>query len=147
VAQHGGGLPAAQQVGVVDAVPTRQHRVDQGQQLATRMGRAGPLTQIDQRIGGLLDAQPLGQRGGQQQAGAGDRVGVVEAGVELVQGVGGSHREKPSWLGNTAALASAILPGQRAFLIIRASHHSITATGRLGPNRSRGRTLARCLGH
>jgi hypothetical protein len=31
---------------------------------APRMGGAGPLAQVDQRIGGLLDAQPLGQRGG-----------------------------------------------------------------------------------
>jgi hypothetical protein len=45
VAQQAGGLPAAQQVGVVDAVGTRQHRVDQGQQLAPRMGGASPLTQ------------------------------------------------------------------------------------------------------
>jgi len=54
---------------------------------------ARPLAQIDQRIGGLLDPQPLGQGGHQQQARVGDRVGVVEAGVEPVQGVGGSHRE------------------------------------------------------
>jgi hypothetical protein len=36
-------VSAAQQVGVVDAVLTRQHRVDQGQQLASGVGRAGPL--------------------------------------------------------------------------------------------------------
>ena len=44
--------------------------------------------------------------------------GGVEAGVELVEGVGGSDRERPSWSGDTAAVAGAILPGQRAFLII-----------------------------
>jgi hypothetical protein len=54
---------------------------------------ASPLAQVDQRIGGLLDAQPLGQGGRQQQARVGDGMGVVEAGVELVEGVGGSHRE------------------------------------------------------
>jgi hypothetical protein len=48
------------------------------------MGRAGPLAQVDQLVGGLLDAEPLGQGGGQQQAGVGDGVGVVEADVELV---------------------------------------------------------------
>jgi hypothetical protein len=63
VAEHLAGGAAAQQVGVVDAVPTRQHRVDQGQQLAAGPVRAGPLTQVDQRIGGLLDAQPLRQGG------------------------------------------------------------------------------------
>ena len=68
MAQHLAGGATAQQVGVVDAVPTRQHRVDQGQQLAPRMGCASPLAQVDHLIGGLLDAQPLGQRGRQQQA-------------------------------------------------------------------------------
>jgi hypothetical protein len=40
---------------VIDAVATRQQRVDQGQQLAPGPVRARPLAQIDQRIGGLLD--------------------------------------------------------------------------------------------
>jgi hypothetical protein len=74
VAQHPAGGAAAQQGGGVDPVPTRQHGVDQGQQLAPRMGGASPLAHVDQRIGGLLDAQPLGQRGRQQQTGVGDRV-------------------------------------------------------------------------
>ena len=85
VAEHLAGGAAAQQGGVVDAVPTRQQRVDQGQQLAAGPVRARPLAQVDQRIGGLLDPQPLGQGGRQRQAGVGDGVGVVEAGVELVQ--------------------------------------------------------------
>jgi hypothetical protein len=48
-------VSAAQQVGVVDAVPTRQHRLDQGQPLAAGPVPAGPLAQVDRRIGGLLD--------------------------------------------------------------------------------------------
>ena len=75
MAQHLAGGATAQQVGVVDAVPTRQHRVDQGQQLAAGPGRASQLAQVDQLIGGLLDAQPLGQGGRQQQPGVGDGVG------------------------------------------------------------------------
>jgi hypothetical protein len=75
MAQHAGGLSAAQQVGVVDAVPTRQQRVDQGQQLAAGPVRARPLAQIDQRIGGLPPAARPGGR--QQQAGVGD--GVVSS--------------------------------------------------------------------
>ena len=43
-----------------------------------RPGRAGLLAQVDQRIGGLLDAQPLGQRGRQQQARIGHRMDVVK---------------------------------------------------------------------
>jgi hypothetical protein len=67
VAQHLAGGAAAQQVGVVDAVPTRQHRMNKGQQLAAGPVRASLLAQVDHLIGGLLDAQPLGQRGRQQQ--------------------------------------------------------------------------------
>ena len=78
MAQHLAGGATAQQVGVVDAVPTRQHRVDQGQQLAAGPVRASPLAQVDQRIGGLLDAQPLGQRGRQQRSRIGHRMGVVK---------------------------------------------------------------------
>ena len=37
------------------------------------------VAEIDQLVGGLLDAQPLGQRGGQQQPGAGYRTGVADA--------------------------------------------------------------------
>ena len=40
--------------------------------------RASPLAQVDHRIGGLLDPEPLGQGGSQQQAGVGDGVGVVK---------------------------------------------------------------------
>jgi hypothetical protein len=93
--------------------------VDQGQQLAAGMRRARPVAQVDQLVGGLLDAQPLGQRGSQQQARVGHRVGVVKADVELVQGVAGCHRESALLIGDTAAVAGAIVPGQRAFLIIR----------------------------
>jgi hypothetical protein len=35
---------------VVDAVPTRDHGVDQGQQLAAGPVRSGPLGQVDQRL-------------------------------------------------------------------------------------------------
>jgi hypothetical protein len=94
VAEHPAGGATAQQVGSVDAVPTRDHQVDQGQQLAARPGRTGPVSQVDQLVGGLFDAQPLGRRGSQQHTRIGDRVGVVEADVEPVQGVGGSHRER-----------------------------------------------------
>jgi hypothetical protein len=73
--------------------------VDQGQQLAAGPVCASPLAQVDQRIGGLLDAQALSQAGGQQQARVGDGVGVVEADVELVEGVGGLHRESALLIG------------------------------------------------
>jgi hypothetical protein len=78
VAQHLAGGAAAQQVGVVDAVGTRQQRMHQGQQLAAGPVRASPLAQVDHLIGGPLDAQPLGQGGRQQQARVGDGMGVVK---------------------------------------------------------------------
>jgi hypothetical protein len=37
-----------------------------------RVGGAGPLAQVDQLIGGLLEPEPPGQGGGQQEAGVGD---------------------------------------------------------------------------
>jgi hypothetical protein len=58
--EHLAGGATAQQVGVVNRVPTRQRRMDQGHQLAAGPVRAGPLAQVDQRIGGLFDAEPLG---------------------------------------------------------------------------------------
>jgi len=60
---------------------------------------AGLLAQVDHLVGGLLDAQPLGQGGRQQQARIGDGVDVVKAGVELVEGVGGCHRESALLIG------------------------------------------------
>jgi hypothetical protein len=38
--------------------------VDQGEQLAARVGRARPVPEIDQLVGGLLDPQPLCQGAG-----------------------------------------------------------------------------------
>jgi hypothetical protein len=60
---------AAVLVVVVAAVAQHQVRVAPGPV------RASPLAQVDQRIGGVLDAEPLGQ-GGRQQARVGDGVGV-----------------------------------------------------------------------
>jgi hypothetical protein len=86
--QHLAGSAAAQQVGVVDAVPTPQHRVDQGQQLAAGPVRASQLAQVDQRIGGLLDAEPPGQGGSQQQAAVGDGGGCRRSSCRAGPGCG-----------------------------------------------------------
>jgi hypothetical protein len=60
-------------------------------------GRAGAVTEVDELVGGLLDPQPLGQRGGQQQSGMCDGPGIVEGDLDLVQhDVGGSHRKGAS---------------------------------------------------
>jgi hypothetical protein len=43
--------------------------VNQGQQLAAGPVSASPRAQVDDRIGGLLDAEPFGQRGPENTAG------------------------------------------------------------------------------
>jgi hypothetical protein len=85
VPEHAGGRPAAQQLHVVDAVPANDYGVDHGEQLAAWAGRTRSVAEVDQLVGGLLDSQPLSERGGQQQPGRGDRVLVVERDIDLVQ--------------------------------------------------------------
>ena len=99
MAQHRPGRPGPQQLDVVDAVTTRGQRVDQGEQLATRPGRTRPGTQVHELIGELLDAEPFGQRRGQQQPSMRDRPLVIERDIDLVQAnVRGSHRKGASGL-------------------------------------------------
>jgi hypothetical protein len=54
---------------------------------------AGPVAKVDQLIGQVLDAEPLGKDSGQDQPGVGDRVGVVERDRKPVGTVGGWHRK------------------------------------------------------
>jgi hypothetical protein len=54
--------------------------------------RASPLAQVDQRIGGLLDAEPLGQGGRQQQAGVGHGMGWGQSSCRAGPGVAGSQQ-------------------------------------------------------
>jgi hypothetical protein len=113
VPEHAGGRPAAQQLHVVDAVPAGDHGMDQGEQLAPGTGRTRPTAEVDQLVGGLLDPQPLCQRGGQQQPGRGDRPLVVEGNIDLVQQhVQGWHRKGVLRLGDHDCLAAVILPSQ-----------------------------------
>jgi len=118
VAEHLGGGPGAQHVSVVDAVRPSDQRVDQGQHLPARTVMARPLAKVDQLINDRLDAEPLGQCGREQQAGVGDRVVVVERHNKPSRAVGGWHRESALQLGTNGRLSNAILPAQRAFLII-----------------------------
>jgi hypothetical protein len=97
VAEDAGGRPAAQQLHVVDAVATSDQGMHQREQLAPGLGRAGAVAEVDELVGGLLDPQPLGQGGGQQQASMGDGPRIVEGDIDLVQhDVGGSHRKGAS---------------------------------------------------
>jgi hypothetical protein len=102
--------------------------VDQGQQLAAWPVRASQLAQVDQRVGGLLDAQPLGQGGRQQQARIGHGMGVVKAGVELVWGVGGSHRESALLIRGYGSCRRRHAPRSEGLSHTQDQQHLMTAT-------------------
>ena len=115
VAEHAAGRPAAQQFHIVDAVAAGDHGMHQGEQLAAGAGRPGPVAQVDQLVGGLLDSQPLRQGRRQQQPGAGDSVLVIEGDIDLVQHhMRGWHRKGVLRLGDHDRLAAVMLPGQEA---------------------------------
>jgi hypothetical protein len=92
--------------------------VQQGEHLAARAVMAGTVAKVDQLTGDRLDAEPVGQGGGQQQPSVGDRVVGIEGDREPA-GLWEDGIEKvPSKFGILAGVATAILPAQRAFLII-----------------------------
>jgi hypothetical protein len=123
MAKHRLGGPAAQQLHVIDAVPAGDHGVDQGEQLASRAGRARPVPEVNKLVGGLLDPQPLRQGRRQQQPGASHRPLVIEGDIDLVQHhVGRSHRKGVLRLGDRDRLAAAILPGQGTLFIMTPLH-------------------------
>ena len=83
MAKHRVGGSAAQQLHVVDALPAGDHGVDDGEQLAPRVGRARLVLHVDELVGGLFDPQPLGQGGGQQQASMRHGPLIIEGDVDL----------------------------------------------------------------
>lgn len=85
MAQHPAGRPGAQQLHVIDAVATGQEAVHHGQDLAAWMRRAWPVAKVDQFVGGLLQAESVGQGRGQQQARIGDRALVIERDLDVLQ--------------------------------------------------------------
>jgi hypothetical protein len=79
--------------------------------------RGGAVAEVDE----LLDAEPRGQRRGEDQAGVGDRVDIVEGHGQDDGTVRRWHRESALLTGTDGPLSNAILPAQRAFL--RIGHH------------------------
>ena len=136
VAEHLGGLTGAEHIGVINTVAADHQRVQQRQHLAARPVGAGALAQVDQLVDHRLDPEPLRQGGGQQQSGVGDRVLIVEGDRKAVWTVGGWHRESALLIGMDGRLSNAILPVQRAFLIIGSCPHRQSNGGsRLGGGR------------
>ena len=87
---------------------------------------------VDQLIDDRFNLQTLGQGCGQQQLGVGDRVVVVEGHNKPSGAVGGWHRESALLVGTNGRLSNAILPAQRAFLIIGSRlHHQPNGGSRL----------------
>jgi hypothetical protein len=70
----------------------------------------------------------LGQRGRQQQTGVGDGVSVVKAGVELIQDVGGSHREPALLMGEHGSFGKRHSPRSEGLSHNRVGTISITGT-------------------
>ncbi len=109
------GRGAAQDVGIVDEVPTGDHRVHQGHHLAPRKEVARAPTQVDAVVDHGFEAQVLGQRCGQHQASRGNRVVIVEGDCESVEAVRCLHREGAPILGSENEAANHILPGRSTF--------------------------------
>ena len=76
--EHPSRRPRTKDVSVLDALGPGHHGVDQGQHLAPRSGVTGYITEVDQLIGQLVGAEPLGQGGHQRKPRPGDRPVVVE---------------------------------------------------------------------
>ena len=109
----------AQHVGVVDAVATGHHRVHQGQHLAAGPVGAGAVAEVDQ----LIDQPPRSPAARRAWRAAAARRWRPRGRrrtptTRLVGTVGGWHRESALLIGTDGRLSNAILPAQRAFLII-----------------------------
>jgi hypothetical protein len=129
----------------------------QREQLAAGVGRPRPVAEVDELVGGLLDPQPLRQRGGQQQASMRDGPRIIQGDLDLVQyDVEGWHRKGVLRLGDHDRLAAVILPGQgnpfRNQPITRRITDSVdrgsasdVAWGVAGPQGSRGARPVRAL--
>jgi hypothetical protein len=88
VAQDLAGRTGAQPVGVTDPLAAGQGRVDQGHSLVAHVGGPWRPAEVDTLIEQLTEHEPLGQAGGKDQAGVGDRMVVFEGDGDLVRAVG-----------------------------------------------------------
>src|SRR5262245_51005949 len=76
--QHPLSGAGPESVGVVDVTAADQHRRDQRQHLAARMGTADSVAETDRAVDQLLEAEPNHERRRQQQPGIRDQRVVVE---------------------------------------------------------------------
>ena len=80
-AEHAPGAAGAHRIGVVDAVATRERRGDQGQQLVAGVRPPRCVTEIELGVRQFTQAEPAGERGGEQQTRVVHEVVVVEGDV------------------------------------------------------------------
>jgi hypothetical protein len=64
VAEHVSGPAGAQHVAVIDAVRAERHRRDERHDLAARMRRARPITQVDRLVDQLFDSNRVARAAG-----------------------------------------------------------------------------------
>ena len=83
--QHARRPAGAQRIGVVDAVTARERRGDQGQQLVAGVRPPRRVTEVEVGVRQFTEAEPAGERGGEQQARLVHEAVVVEGDVYPVR--------------------------------------------------------------
>lgn len=87
MAEHSAGRTRPERIGVVDAIPARQKRVDEGHGLDPGVSVSGRAAQVD-CVQELAQAEVLGERCRQHEAGVGDETVLVEVHGQPVETVG-----------------------------------------------------------
>jgi len=125
-----------------------QRRVHQRHGFVADVGRARRIAKVDALIEQLAQQQSLGQRGGQDKAGVGDQVLVIEADRDRVGTAAGSHLTGTFLIGLQWSLQQPILPGQQAsirrFSGSISMDHVDPGGGMEQPLRCGGRVIKRC---
>ena len=80
-AEHAPGAAGAHGIGVGDAVAARERRGDQGQQLVAGVRPPRRVTEVEVSVRQFTEAEPAGERGGEQQARVVHEAVVVEGDV------------------------------------------------------------------
>ena len=112
--QHGARLARPQHVTVIDAVRPERHRGDQRHDLAARVRRAGPITEIDHPVNEALNPQPIGEHRRQHHARVGDRPLIVEHDPRCVRQT--VHHAGDPLAQDPQPLARPVLPASGGYL-------------------------------
>ena len=116
------GVARPQRIGVVDAVTTRQRRMDQRHRLVPHVRAAGRIPQIDPLVDQVAQLEMLGERGRQHQPRIRHRMLVIEDHIDTVEAVQRSHREDALLNRDDIGVVTVIIPVQRAFFADLPAH-------------------------